>query len=311
MRCAKLRCQWYAARHSSEVLITWLLWLHQEDGTTLRMPNESENTTTTAATITVIHKSIFLGMWAAALLLNLLNCVIMGRTTYMKRIWPNILVFALSMTDLCVLVTGLIPAVIAAFMPSLLYENPPLCYMQAILLDSWMVYSFVLVVYIGLDRYLAVCHPFHYSRKISGSGSIKGITTVLFLLALFAVFLAFVPATLGWQYRVIYPGLYCFFDWTSSGPMTIIISVTNFMFVFILLAVLLYFTICICVGIFKMLQISGRVADFPNGRSQSRSVHKRMEIHFAKLAVIIIVVFAGCSLPFAVSYVRYSIAEQW
>ena len=267
------------------------------------MLNESENTTTTAAVpITVVHKVVFLGMWAAATLLNFLNCIIMGRTTYMKRNWPNILVFALAVADLCVLVTGLIPAVIAAFLPDLLYENPPLCYMQAILLDSWMVYSFVLVVYIGLDRYLAVCHPFHYSRRILGSGSLKRITISLFLLAVFAVFLAFMPATLGWQYRVIYPGLYCFFDWTSSGTMTIIITVINFMFVFILLAVLLYFTICICSGIFKMLQISRqRVVGIPNCRSHCRPVYKRMEMHFANLAVIIIVVFAGCSLPFAVS----------
>ena len=260
----------------------------------------TENSTSEEFALSAAHKVVFLGVWQVAFALNLLTCIFMGRIVHKKKNWPNILVFVLSLADLWILVAGLLPAVVAMFVNNLLSRYPQLCSYQAIVLNSWYLFSFAVVVFIGLDQYLAICHPFYYSHKISRSESTRGIGIALATIGLVTIFVSCLPVMLGERFMVIPPGLYCFFDSESDDVQNIAISVINAVFVLAVISMLGYFVAGICIGIYKMLQSSRqRVSGLPNTGEQSSSSR---EMNFSKLAVIMIAVFAACSLPRAVSW---------
>ena len=267
---------------------------------TLNASKEENSTDELIRELSFPYKVVFMGAWITALLLNLPSFFILLRVAYRKRSWPNVLVLYLNTSDLLVLLAGLIPSAIAMFVDGLLSTYLELCCYQAIVLNTWYVYVFMLVVCISMDRYLAVKHPFYYNKKVMSHESFKRASIVLIPLAFLALLLAFIPAMLGWRYRVVHPGLYCFFDWTSKDAKDLSVAVVNAVFVLIVLALLIFFTGCICVGIHTMVQSARRrVSDLPGQRNSS---HSRMEVDFAKLAVIITAVFAACSLPFTVSW---------
>lgn len=264
------------------------------------MLNVTEDSNSTGGEVSLGHGVAFILVWYAALLLNAFNCLIMGRTAFVKRNWPNILVLALTMADTAMLLFGLVPAVVSIFVHRLLVDYPQLCYYQAIALNSWYIYAFELVACIALDRYLAVCHPFCYSKQIARGRGVKWITLTLTIMVAPALFIAFLPAILRWRFMLVSPGIYCFFDWSSREPQNITVMVINLMFVATVMILLVYFTASTCSGMFKMVQSSRqRVSDRP-GRMQGPKPHQ-MEIYFAKLALLITVVFATCSLPYTVS----------
>ena len=246
----------------------------------------------TLLVMTPAHKGIFISVWLLAVTFNLLSVIVMGRTVYMKRIWPNIFVFALNAHDLSCLVGGLLPAVIAAFSNQLLKHFIWLCQYQGLYLNVTYISSMTLVACISLDRYAAVNHPFYYNRRMAKCGRAKEVSAILVVVALMIMAISIMPLALGVGYTVVGPGTYCFYDWGLSQPRGRAVAVTNLSAGFLLITIVLYLTIGICARLYRTVAYRGANATYGDPNVQ--------EVYFLKLSVVIGVTVSACTLPLLV-----------
>lgn len=212
----------------------------------------------------------------------------------MKKIWPNIFVFALSANDLSCLIGGLLPAVIAAFSNQLLKHLSQLCQYQAFFLNMTYLLSMTLVFCISLDRYVAVGHPFYYNRRIAKGGGAAVVSVLLALFACIIVAVSAMPLALGVGYTIVGPGTYCFFDWDQTQPRARAVALTNLSLGSLFITMVLYLTVGVCGHLYRMVKDRG--IDTYNSSVKT-------EIYFLKLTVIIGITFSACTLPLLVSQI--------
>jgi len=251
-----------------------------------------------SSSIDLAHQLIFMVVWVSATVLNLFTIIIMGRSVYTRRTWPNILVFTLSFTDLFIIIVGFFPAVLVLFVDHLLLsKNSGLCNFQGIILNASYLVSFYLVASISLDRYFAICHPFLYNKSVAQTQSFKVKSLGLFIAAIMSVLVSLIPFITGSSHVVHYPGTYCLFDWNSSSVTSRLIIVINILGYVASMIVIVFSTVKICNAAIKMRR-NATVQSSTGKRSSITS--NDLELNFAKLAVVISTIFFTCSLPFEV-----------
>ena len=254
----------------------------------------------TSQGISSAHQAAYTVVWGIALAVNLTNCIILGRTAYVKRSCPNLLTFLLTVVDVWVLLAGLLPAVVALFEQDLLENYAGLCSYQAVIINSWFIVASSLVVIIAFDRYLAVCHPFDYSRRFAGTSSLYIVSIFVPIVTFFALILACLPLMLGRGFRVVPPGIYCFITWGSRDARDVAVTVINLVYCFIVLLLLTGLTVAVCCGIYKMVRAGReRTGDRSNNRVQQSQ--NALEILFAKLGIVMAIVFSACTMPASVN----------
>ena len=97
------------------------------------------------------------------------------------------------------------------------------------------------------------------------------------------------------------PGLFCFFDWTSRKTQNKLVAIINIGITSLTVGILLFFTVATCCAIYKIVQsarMRGGNVSFTQKATQSDN---NMEVRFAKLMLVVIILFAACNLPFVVS----------
>jgi len=256
-----------------------------------------------SSSIDLAHQLIFMVVWVSATVLNLFTIIIMGRSVYTRRTWPNILVFTLSFTDLFIIIVGFFPAVLVLFVDHLLLsKNSGLCNFQGIILNASYLVSFYLVASISLDRYFAICHPFLYNKSVAQTQSFKVKSLGLFIAAIMSVLVSLIPFITGSSHVVHYPGTYCLFDWNSSSVTSRLIIVINILGYVASMIVIVFSTVKICNAAIKMRR-NATVQSSTGKRSSITS--NDLELNFAKLAVVISTIFFTCSLPFEVRIITH------
>lgn len=245
-------------------------------------------------------------VWVFATIINLLTIIIMGRSVYVRKTWPNILVFFLSFTDLFIIIVGFFPAVLVLFMDHLLlYRNIGLCNFQGIVLNASYLVSFYLVASISVDRYFAICHPFLYNKTMSQMQSLRVKYCGLLVVTALSILVSLIPFMAQSNHVVHYPGTYCLFDWNSFNVASRVIIVINMLGYSASMIVILFCTIKICHAAIKMRRAKAAVQ-----LSRISITSNDLELNFAKLAVVVSTVFFVCSLPFEVTCLRYKI-RHW
>ena len=269
---------------------------------------DTKNISVDDADLTMTHKVAFICMWAVGLLLNagcapIVVCVLWKRPT-----WPIILLFILTLTDAMVMVFGITVSVACIADNSVLWEMSPLCYYQSIVINTWYLYSYVLVLAISLDRYLAVCHPFAYNKQLSGrTFFLKGIVVLITACAVMLL-VSCLPLIIGADIVPVKPGLFCFFDWTSNSTQNRLVAIINVGITSLTVGLLFFFTVATSCGIYKIVQSSStRDGDVSlTQKATAQSGNNEVEVKFAKLMVVVIILFAACNLPFVVRHVLES-----
>ena len=269
------------------------------------MINSSE---TEASSISIAHQAIFMVVWVFATIINLLTIIIMGRSVYVRKTWPNILVFFLSFTDLFIIIVGFFPAVLVLFMDHLLlYKNTSLCNFQGIVLNASYLVSFYLVASISVDRYFAICHPFLYNKNVSQTQSLRVKYCGLLVVTTLSIFVSLIPFMAQSNHVVHYPGTYCLFDWSSFNVASRLIIIINMLGYSASMMVIIFSTIKICHAAIKMRR--AKIAMQVSSHKRINITGNDLELNFAKLAVVVSTVFFLCSLPFEVTSYLYVLLE--
>ena len=284
--------------------IVWLFNLKPAVGSKMHV-NSSEvvhgNATDHEALMSMTHKVVFVCLWAFGLLLNTVCAPVVGWVMWKKPSWPTILLFVLTITDAMVVVFGISVSVVSVADSSVLWTMGPLCTYQSIVINTWYLYSYIVVLAISLDRYLAVCHPFVYNKQLSNKVFIVKGVALLVIAGLAMLVVACLPLMIGANIVPVKPGLFCFFDWTSHTTQNRLVAIVNVGITSLTVALLLFFTIATCCGIYKIVASShlrdGNVLFTQKVHTQSDN---QMEVKFAKLMVVIVILFAACNLPFVV-----------
>lgn len=247
------------------------------------------------------HRVAFACIWTTAFILNSLCSFLVGGVVYKKSTWPNILLFALTMADVTVVVLGLSPAVATLGKEKILWNTHELCTFQAIVINMWYLYSFLIALGITLDRYLAVCHPFTYNKELSHSSSIVKGVIILIAVGVLVLLISCLPLILDVTIKPVEPGLFCFFDWTSRTTPNRVVALINITLICGVVCALLFFTMATCFGIYKMVRSAKkRDGDVSLTNKVTAPGLNDMEIKFAKLAIVVVILFAACNLPFVV-----------
>ena len=183
---------------------------------------------------------------------------------------PNTLLAALCFSDLLVGAVSQ-PTFLVLVLKILLDEDPsetlsPFVKMSGIVLNGM---SFTIVLYITIDRYVAVCHPFWYQKHVS-------IKNYCIILALTWVCKIFIPVVSGSSYVMIYGAI----TLSSIGVMTFCY-------------VRLY---CVIAKKERSVLQLGRI-----GNEERETIHRNKEERSrAKTVLILLVVFLGTYIPASV-----------
>ena len=247
------------------------------------------------------HKIAFVCLWVVGLVLNI-GCVpLVGSVVWSKPTWPTLLLFVLTLTDAIVVSFGLSVSVASVVDNTILQEMSSLCSYQSIVINTWYLYSYIVVLAISMDRYLAVCYPFVYNKQMSNKKFMAKGMVVLLLASVVMLLISCLPLMIGADIVPIKPGLFCFFDWTSHRTQNKLVAIINIGITSLTVGVLLFFTVATCCGIYKIVQsarVRGGNLSFTQKATQSDN---DMEVKFAKLMLVVIILFAACNLPFVVS----------
>ena len=235
-----------------------------------------------------------------ALLVNVANCIVLGRTAYLQRSCPNVLCFVLTVADIWVMVAGLLPSVVALFVKGLLENYSELCSYQAVIINSWYIVASGLVVLVAFDRHLAVCYPFYYSRRIAGPFGLKAICFAVLVLVIFAVLLSCLPLIIGRSFRVLPPGIYCFFVWSSGDARNVTVAVMNLTLGYTALFLVFSLTVTVCFGIYKIIRAERKRTSTTNLKDPVHHSQNALEIMFAKLGIVMAIAFFASALPLLV-----------
>ena len=269
------------------------------------MMNHSHGNVTeddTEPQLSMIHKVVFVGLWALGLLLNIGCAPIVGWVMWKRPTWPTILLFILTLTDAMVVVFGVSVSIVSVAKSSVMWEMSPLCTYQSVVINTWYLYSYIVVLAISMDRYLAVCHPFVYNKQLSNKAFVVKGTVTLVLAGVAMLVVATLPLMIGANIVPVKPGLFCFFDWTSGTTQNRLVAIINVSITSLTVGLLLFFTTATCFGIYQIVQSShSRDGNMSLSLKVSTQSDNEMEVKFAKLMIVVIILFATCNLPFVVN----------
>ena len=255
------------------------------------------NSSSVTNTASDLHKAIVTSVVTVALILNTVCIALTGRIVYRKPQWPNVLIVHVGVVDLCALLLVLLPGTVALYLPEMLHQLH-FCQYQGTVLNIWYIAEFLLLAQIMFDRYFAVTHPFIYNKQILNSKALIWPNVMFLGITIVALLIACLPLATSIEFLVIGPG-FCF--WDASQDNALPVSTINIAVTLTTLAILIFLTGGICIGVLQMLRRS---------RDNDTNIKKKgnkTEVNFAKLAIITSLVFGASSIPFTVSITVISV----
>ena len=237
-------------------------------------------------------KVVFVCLWAFGLLLNTVCAPVVGWVMWKKPSWPTILLFVLTITDAMVVVFGISVSVVSVADS---WYFGLFCALTNPLSSTHGTFTHTLW-YSHLSGPLPGRVSFVYNKQLSNKVFIVKGVALLVIAGLAMLVVACLPLMIGANIVPVKPGLFCFFDWTSHTTQNRLVAIVNIGITSLTVALLLFFTIATCCGIYKMVASShlrdGNVSFTQKVHTQSDN---QMEVKFVKLMVVIVILFAACT----------------
>lgn len=245
--------------------------------------------------ITPVFISVYITVWLTACILNSASLCVLCKEARDKLTWANILLCCIAVMDLLILFLVLVPSIVALFVEGVLFDSTSLCYFQGCTLNVSVLFLWSVAVFVSVDQYLAICHPFMYSIRVLGhrSRANKILFAILLSYLLVCVCVSIIPVISGAQIRPMTPPLICYYDLHSQHVTNTVSSIIN-MFLLVMNGVIMAYC-ALTVG-YKFYQLHTSSA-----RQLPTTAMDRQQIALAKLVIIIAIVFLSCSIPFEVN----------
>lgn len=250
------------------------------------------NSTSVSDGVSDLHKAVTTSIVSVALILNIVCIALTGRIANRKPRWPNVLVVHVGIVDLCLLLLVLLPGTAALYFPDIL-DQPHFCRYQGTVLNIWNITELLLLVQIMFDRYFAISYPFIYNKRILSSKALIWPNVMFLGITIVALLIASLPLTTNIEFVAIGPE-FCF--WDASGDDALPVPVINAVVILSTLAILIFLSGGICIGVFQMLR---KTHDRDTNGVKRKG--DNAETNFAKLAIITSLIFGACNIPFTVS----------
>ncbi|EDO48670.1 predicted protein, partial [Nematostella vectensis] len=224
--------------------------------------------------------SIFLG--------NSLVCYVLARNTRLKTT-PNMLVANLAVSD--ILMAGIcMPLSLGVSLTGTWHYGAVVCDAQGFLIFSFGIVSVWTMCLIAVNRYIAISHPFLYTKTFTAS---RMRITIIFLWLL--PWLATIPPFVGWGHYAFQPGkVLCMYPFNVDLTYTFLVQC---LFIAIPMNLILYsYSKCY----FAMRANNRRVAGMMTSGDQADARRKAQEARATRTMMVATAGFIMCWLPVSI-----------
>lgn len=242
------------------------------------------------------QKGLFVFFWLISIGLNTLCSALLMIAVHKRKSWANILLLSIALTGIVAVLFGMPLSIVSLFIYDLLIDEGALCQYQVIVFNWYILMSFFLVVFISIDQYLAVLHPFMYNTKIirHPKRSLKIITILLFLVTSGSLSYSIVGSFLS-TIAPMTPSNICYYDFLAVDTLSKFFFIVNTIAMGLMVLVILTCTILLAIKMYRMfLQ-----AEDPKDTFQVQKAN------FGHFLLVIIIVFMTAASLFLVSTKLY------
>ncbi|XP_078699905.1 prostaglandin E2 receptor EP4 subtype-like [Branchiostoma floridae x Branchiostoma belcheri] len=231
--------------------------------------------------------------------LNLLILIVIQKILEDRVTIPNVLVRALSVTDLLNCFLSITIPCIAYSYPSILHAQP-VCDLSATFLYGLSVASQFIVAVMSIERFLAVIYPFKYHSQVGHN--VKKASCFVVVLSLYSTLVALLPV-FGLNKNVIhYPNTWCMFDFRNRSPEGRFVVYLGFLNIVIALVVIVVANSAVAMRIRqpkrRRQQSVRTVCSVQSQDMEYKETH--IQVQFTKLTVSVAVGLTMCWLLFAI-----------
>ncbi|XP_078617952.1 prostaglandin E2 receptor EP4 subtype-like isoform X2 [Branchiostoma floridae x Branchiostoma japonicum] len=238
----------------------------------------------------------------AGFVLNLLILIVIQKILEDRMTIPNVLVRALSVTDLLNCFLSITIPIIAYSYPYILHAQP-VCDLSATFLYGLSVASQFIVAVMSIERFLAVIYPFKYHGQVGHN--VKKASCFVLGLTLYSTLVALLPV-FGLNKNVIhYPNTWCMFDFRDRSPEGRFVVYLGFLNIVVALVVIVVANSAVAMRIRqpkkkRRQQSVKTVCSIQSHETEYSCKESHMQVQFTKLTVSVAVGLTICWLLFAI-----------
>ncbi|XP_019643255.1 PREDICTED: prostaglandin E2 receptor EP4 subtype-like [Branchiostoma belcheri] len=209
---------------------------------------------------------------------------------------PNLLLKYLAWTDVLNCSFGVVPIILAYHLKIF---TRGVCAFHGTVFTAFSVASQMVVALMSTDRYLALVHPFFYSKYLLKCH--RKMTVAVYIIFVYSGVSASLPL-FGLNRNVPHPpNSYCMFDWADQTPKGRLVVYLNLMNMFLCLLLIMIMNGVVGVYMYRLRRLGPKpcVASESRTGPPTESHHRQLQLQMTKLTFVVAIVFFCCWFPFA------------
>ncbi|XP_035684686.1 prostaglandin E2 receptor EP2 subtype-like [Branchiostoma floridae] len=234
----------------------------------------------------------------AGFITNIFFIVVSQEVFNQRPTIPNLLLKYLAWTDVLNCSFGVVPIILAYHLKIF---TKAVCAFHGTVFTAFSVASQMIVALMSIDRYIALVHPFFYSKHlVKRHGKMAVAVYIIFV---YSAVSASLPLW-GLNKNVPHPpNSYCMFDWADQTPKGRLVVYLNLLNTFLCLLIIMIMNGIVGLYMYRLRRLRPRqvacVSSETRTQRQEDSFNRRLQLQMTKLTLVVAVVFFCCWFPFA------------